>query len=493
MKNQNNNLKDIKNKTIKGLLWSANSKFLSQLFNFIITAILARLLIPADFGIVGMSLIFTGLIAMINETGLTTAIIQKKDITNSHLYTAFWVNIATGIILFVGSFFAAPLIADFFKAADVELIIKISSISFLISSVALVNRSLLTKNLNFKKLAATEIIGSIVSGVAAIYLAFLGFGFWSLVARNLINDFVVISLTLIAYPWKPAIYFSKKCFIEMFSFGANVIGSSFLYYLRGNLDYIVVGRLMGTEMLGYYTLAYSLAIYPIRKLSPIITKVVFPAFSIIKDDNVAYKNGYIKLLSFMAITIIPAMVGLASISNELIRIIYGYNWILAIQPLQILCIVGIVGILAPVTAPVFYSKGVPEIDFKLSLIKLPITAIALIIGSSFGINGIASTMAIVTLLFYIITQKIINSLIELSWKEYLSAISVPLLSSLLMGIIVTIYKQFILNFDDYFILASSIIIGILIYILTLNKYNRKMNQKLFQDILQYKNLKGHQK
>jgi Membrane protein involved in the export of O-antigen and teichoic acid len=488
----NENLKDIKKQTIKGLFWSANSKFSVQIFNLIITAILARVLFPEDFGVVGMALIFISLISMINETGLSSAIIQKKDLSNQHLYTAFWVNIFTGIFLFIIAFFTSPLLSDFFRNDNVELIIKVSSISFLISSIALVNRSLLTRNLEFKKLAATEISGSIISGILAVYLALSGFGFWSLVARNLINDFIAILLTLIVYPWKPAIYFSKDCFMEMFGFGANVIGSSFLGYLRQNMDYIIVGRIMGAELLGYYTLAYTLAVYPIMKIAPIITKVIFPVFSRIKDDTIAYKNGYLKLISFLSILTVPALFGLLSIASEFIIVVYGDKWAASILPLQILCLLGIISSISPASGPVFYSKGVPEIEFKLSLVKLPITALALLIGSLYGIVGIATSMTIVAFVYYVITQKIINSLIKLSWKEYLKAIYIPILSSLTMGLLVISYKHIIYrlgNINDITILISSILVGILIYTIMMYRFNQEINQKIIRDVKQYKNKK----
>lgn len=486
----NENLKDIKNRTVKGLFWSANSKFSVQLFNLIITAILARALLPEDFGVVGMALIFISLISMINETGLSSAIIQKKDLGNQHLYTAFWVNIFTGIFLFIVAFFTSPLISDFFRNDNVELIIKVSSISFLISSIALVNRSLLTRNLEFKKLAATEISGSIISGILAVYLAISGFGLWSLVARNLINDFIVISLTLIVNPWKPEIYFSKKCFLEMFGFGANVIGSSFLSYLRQNMDYIIIGRIMGAELLGYYTLAYTLAVYPTKKIAPIITRVIFPVFSRIKDDSTLYKKGYLKLISFLTILTVPALFGLLSVANEFIVLVYGEKWAASILPLQILCLLGIISSISPASGPVFYSKGVPEIEFKLSLVKLPTTAIALLIGSFYGIVGVATAMTTLAFVYYVITQKIINSLIILSWKEYLKAVYIPILSSLSMAIFVITYKHILYklgNINGSTILISSIFFGIIIYIIMMHRYNQETNQKLFRDIMQYKN------
>jgi PST family polysaccharide transporter len=486
---QQADIKNIKNKTINGLFWSANSKFSLQLFNLVITAILARVLLPEDFGIVGMSMIFISLISMINETGLSSSLIQKSNLTNSHLHTAFWTNILTGILLFVIAFFTAPFISEFFRNESVELVVKVTSVSFLISSVGLVNRSLMTRDLQFKNLALIEISGSLISGIFAVYLAISGFGYWSLVARNLANDFISIFLTLVFYRWKPAFYFSIECFKEMFGFGANVMGSSFLGYLRQNLDYIIVGRIMGAELLGYYTLAYTLAVYPTKKIAPIITRVIFPVFSKIKDDVLAYKKGYANLISFLSLLTVPSLFGLLSISSEFIVVVYGEKWSPAILPLQILCLLGIVSTISPATGPVFYSKGVPDIEFKLGLVKLPITAIALMVGTFYGIVGVAIAMTLSSFLFYVVTQRIVNSLIELSWKEYVKAIKIPVTGSFLMALFVICYKLIISglwNINTSMILASSILFGASFYIIFIYVFNENMNRKIYRDILEYK-------
>jgi PST family polysaccharide transporter len=467
----------LKHKTIKGLIWSANSKFSIQIFNLVITAILARLLLPEDFGIVGMALIFTGLVSTLNETGLSSAIIQKNNINDSHLHTAFWINIFTGISLFLISYLVSPFMADFFKNAIVEPIIKVSALTFIISSVTIIHRSLLTKELNFKTLASTEISGSIISGLISIFFAYSGFGLWSLVARNVVNELIVTILTIFVYKWKPRFYFSRKSFSELFSFGINVAGSNILSYLLQNMDYIIIGRLMGAELLGYYTLAYNLAIFPTKKIGSILIRVIFPVFSIIKDDDKKYKEGYLKMVSFLSLIAIPAMIGLASVAHEFVLVVYSQKWYESILPLQILCLLGLVNSLLPISGSIFYSKGVPEIEFKLTLIKIPITALALVIGSFYGIVGVATAVSTTAIIYFIITQKSINSVVKLSWREYIEEIYIYIYTSLIMGGGIVTYKYALklFNYDNNMvILISSTFIGITIYALLTIIYNHKI-------------------
>jgi Membrane protein involved in the export of O-antigen and teichoic acid len=443
-----------------------------QLFNLLITAILARLLLPEDFGLVGMSLIIIGLVSLINESGLATAIVQRKELEELHLFTAFWTNIATGILLYIGTFFLSPFIADFFKTEAVELVIKVAAISFMISSITIVHRSLLSRNLEFKTIAKTEIAGSLISGFIALYLALSGFGFWSLVAKNLINDLVVVSLTLLIYPWKPAIKFSRDKFNDLFGFGFNVIGGNMLNYFRQNLDYIIIGRVMGAELLGYYTLAYTLAVFPAVKVIPVITRVIFPAFSLLQDDNVRFRKGYMKLVSALSFFIMPALVGLAIVAPELIILVYGEKWAPTIIPLQILCIVGLIEATSQTTKSVFYAKGIPGTELKLNVAKIVISTCVILLGSSYGISGVAAALSLISLIYFSITQQIVNTIIQLSWKEYFNGTKEFIFAAAFMGSLLIVYKYWafdIAKINEQIIFISSIAIGIIVYTIAIHK------------------------
>ncbi|TGC11568.1 MOP flippase family protein [Methanolobus halotolerans] len=485
---------NIKKKTINGLFWSINSKSLTHLFNLIITAILARLLLPEDFGIVGMSLIIIGLVSIINESGLTTALIQKKDLDDSHLHTAFWTSISTGIVLYAGTFLLSPYVADFFKTDLVELIIKVASLSFLISSVTIVHRSLLAKNLNFRLVSITEISGSLISGTFAVYLAISGFGLWSLVAKNLLNDLIVVLLTLLMYPWKPAFKFNKTKFNELFGFSIYVTGGNILKYFRENIDYIIIGRVLGAELLGYYTLAYTLAVFPATKIVPVITRVVFPAFSLLQDDIVRFRKGYRKLVYSLSLITIPSLMGLAVVAPELIIQVYGNKWTPAIVPLQILCIHGLLESISRTSRSVFYAQGSPETELKLNLLKVVISFPIIYIGSFYGILGVATTVASLSLFYLLITQSTVNLILQLKWIEYFTDVKTSLFASLLMCISIILYKHWI--YPKFFesninMLISSIIIGIILYIIIIyafnQDFNKTINTNLKNRISKYKN------
>lgn len=413
--------------------------------------------------------------------GFSAAIIQRKNLENGHLYTSFWTGIGTGAVLFIIAVFASPFVADFFNNDLVGHVIIISSVSFFIAPLGIVHRSLLTKNLEFKKLAITEIIAAIISGIVAISLAFLGFGVWSLVARGIINSLIAVILLWVVMPWMPSLYFSKKCFTDLFRFGANVMGSGFLNYLRQNVDYIVIGHLMGAASLGYYTLAYTLAAYPSRQISPIVTRVAFPAFSMLQDDNQRLKKGYMKVVSYLSVITIPALAGLVLVAPEFIDIVFGEKWAPAILPLQILCVIGVVNSIAHTVGTIFYAKGRPDIELKLNIVKLPVTTLAVILGSMYGIVGVASSKVFTAGVYFIITQGLANHLIKLTWREYFFTLKPALVGSVIMAFIIGIYQYILMTLhysNGLNILVSSILVGLVTYFSLL----RKMQPELLNDV-----------
>lgn len=483
--------KNISRQTISGLIWSAFSAFSSQGFQFVVTIILARLLLPGDFGTVGMATIFIALISIINEMGFSAAIIQKKDLKDNHLNTSFWTGIITGVLFFIISIFASSLVADFFKNDLVKPIIILSSVSFFIAPFGIVQRSLLTKKLEFRKLATVEVCTTFISGIFAITLAMLGFGVWSLVFMGIARNFITVVLLWKIEPWHPSLYFNKKCFSDLFRFGGNVVGSNLLNYLRQNVDYIVIGYLMGATSLGYYTLAYTLAVYPARTISPIITRVTFPVFSMLQDDNNLLKRNYLKVVFYLSAITIPALVGLEFVAPEFIKIVYGEKWIPAIIPLQFLIVIGIVNSISTTVGTIFYAKGRPDLEFKLNLIKLPITTLMVLLGSGYGINGVASYKTITAGAYFFITQMLANSLIKLTMREYFSVLKPVLFNTFVMAIILGIYRFVIIIFDyqnDLNVLVSSIIIGVIVYLILM----RNSQPELFNDITGFvKNKLGH--
>ena len=244
---------------------------------FIITVILARLLSPGDFGLLGMTTVFTGFVAIFNNMGISGALIQKQDADERHLSSAFWLNIAVGIVLTFLMIAASPLIASFYNKPQLEPIIMVMSLNYFLASFTIVQQTILAKNMDFKRLAARDIISVIAGGLVGITLAFCGFGVWSLVYQSITFTLINVILLWTVSPWRPKFIFSKKAIMDIFKFSVNLTGFNIVNYFGRNVDYLLIGKFLGAEALGFYSLAYKLMMVPLQNISWAISRVMFPA------------------------------------------------------------------------------------------------------------------------------------------------------------------------------------------------------------------------
>lgn len=457
-------------KATRGILWSGVSQFSSQLFRFAVTIILARLLFPEDFGLIGMAAIFIGVATTVNELGLSAAIIQRKEITESHLSTSFWISVLMGITLCILTIIASPFVADFFQESLIEPMLFTLSFVFVIGSFAVVPEAILAKNLNFKKIAIAEIGSEVISGIVAVFLALSGFGVWSLVWRMLLGQFILVILLGVIYPWRPSMIFSFKSFNELFGFSINVTGSRVLNYAQANVDYLIIGKLLGTLSLGYYTMAYQLITFPLRRISWVITRVTFPAFSLIQENDEKLRKGYLTVVRYVSLVTFPMIAGLFMVSPEFVVLALGEKWSPIILPLQILCIAGIVRSIATTVGSILLPRGRADIEFKWNLITLILLTTGILIGVPYGIVGVAIAVTVIAVFMYTIVQIIANRLIDLSCISYLKALYPATFSSIIMIISIGIFRGVALGIyksTDIFVLIGSIIIGTITYVIVL--------------------------
>lgn len=448
-----------------GVFWSGISQFSTQIYQSLVVTILARVLFPEDFGIIGMAVIFTGLVQTINELGLSAAIVQRKNINDNHLSTAFWISLGFGIILFIITLIISPCISDFFKNELVGPVVSVLSIGFIFGSCGAVHRSLLQKNIEFKKIAVTEISSSVISGTLSIILALLGFGVWSLVFGTILGNFTRVMLLWKVCTWRPSMIVDVTSFKELFGFGSNVMGSRFLNYIDSNSDYLLIGKFMSATALGHYTFAYQLSMLPLISISSIITNVTFPTFSIIQDDNDMLRHAYLRVNAYISTVTFPLLAGMIMVSPDFIPIVFGEKWTPVIVPLQILCVAGAIKSVGTTVGSILLSKGRSEIQFKWNIFTAIVLPIAVLIGITYGIIGVAMAMTIMSFLLALIIQIVANNLINLSFYDYCKALYPATTGSMLVMISLLIYQKLsIYNHLEIFSLISSIILGILVYI-----------------------------
>ena len=475
----------LQTKTVKGIGWSAISQVLAQGIQFVVKLVLARVLVPEHFGIIGMALIFTAFIQTINELGLSISIIQRKDIEERHLSTSFWTNIFVGIIICFIAIIASPFVADFFKEEGLQPVIRILSIGFILGSFGIVHRAILTKNIDFKNVAIAEAGAVLSSGIISIFLALLGFGVWSLVIGSLMGDFGRSVLLWMRCPWRPSKTFDRTSFSELFVFGKNVLGSRIINYITFNADYFLIAKFLDATSLGLYTFAYQMAVFPLSQISSVITRVTFPVFSTIQEDNTRIRMGYLKAIKYTSLITFPLLTGLAIVAPLLIPTLIGEKWMPMVLPLQILCVAGIIYSITTHVGSIILSKGRSDIHIRWDASKAVILPLAALIGVQHGIIGVATATTLVAGILFLIIQKITNRLIDLRFYEFFKALYPAAVSSTILVIAVLAFQQLstILSLQDIFSLAGSILIGAVFYFLTV----RIIDRNIFKEIKQLLN------
>lgn len=461
------NNQDFKEQVVNSVSWTGLSQVVTQSLQFIVTVILARLLIPKDFGIVGLSILFIGLVAILGEVGFGAALIQKKDADHKDLSTVFWLGIGVGFLSFAIASGFSPLAARFFHNANVRVVIIAASLGFIINSIGAVQKVLLTKGLLFKKLAAAEIGAVFIYGTVSITLALLGAKVWSLVIGSLCRSFVEVCMLWYLSSWRPSFRVSKESIRQLFGFSANVWGFNILNYVRENIDNIVIGRVLGATALGYYTLAYNLANLPRRQLTNIIGRVSFPAFAKIQDQDEYFRRIYLKVVRYISLVSFPILAGLGVLAPEFIKLVYGQKWALTILPLQILCGAGMLYSLGTTVGSIYLAKGRPDIQFKVGIFALLVLTAMVFKGVSYGVTGVAASVLIYTIVSLLAGQAFANALIKLRMLDYIRAILPATLNTGCMLIVLIAFRYAgnnLMTVSDFIWFIAAVLLGAVVYL-----------------------------
>lgn len=463
---------DIKTKATVGVGWSSAAQIINQVTQVIITIILARLLSPRDFGLVGMAMIFLNIVLPTNELGLGSAIVQSRDIKNIQLSTIFWISFFIGLISWLATFALAPVIAGFFDSMALRPVITMISFIFLMQSFGLVHNALLSRKLDFKAIAFANILGSAAYGLVSVTLALLAFQLWSLVLGTMARSLVYIIVVWRYCAWRPSFKFDLRSIRGLLSYGLSLWGSNLVTQISQNVDYLIVGKLLGASALGYYTIAFKLADLPRTKITSMISAVAFPAFSAIQDDNEKMKRGYLTISRYASMAVFPILIALLITADKVIPLVYGAKWTPSVLPFQILAVSGLVVCVSNASTTVFLAKGFTSLMFKLSVFYTVLLAIFALSGSSYGITGVSLAVLVSTTILAVPRLLISIKITHIKARDFLSAIYPSAVSSIAAGLVLVFFSASGLFTDNVIGLLSGLTIAVGIYIFTLRIIDR---------------------
>jgi lipopolysaccharide exporter len=453
-------------KVVRGGVWVFSLRILNRGLGFIRTLILARLLAPEDFGLLGIALLSISTLETFSQTGFEAALIQKKENIESYLDTAWTVSVIRGLVLFLILLLCAPIIADFFNSPQAILIIRVIAISTLLSGLRNIGIIFFRKELEFNKQFFYEFSATVVNISVAITLAFLLRNVWALVWGGLASNFVRLFMSYIIQPYRPRIDFDKARFLGLFGFGRWVLGSSILIFLITQGDDIFLGKMLGVTALGLYQMAYLISNLPATEITHVISQVTFPAYSKIQDNLVRLRDGYLKVLHITTFISIPVAVGIFTLSSEFTQIFLGEKWMQIVPIIQILVFAGLVRSIAATAGYVFYAIGKSKFDTILQIIRLIVLALAIYpLSQKYGILGVSSAVLCSIFIANIGFCILVIKVTDCDLKAFFKPITIPLISAILtcffISKIKTITSTAIL---DFVCLASSFAIIYLIMI-----------------------------
>ena len=453
---------NLKRKTVSGVMWSAIERFSLQGVQFVMQLVMARLILPYEYGMIAMLTIFLQIAQAFIDSGFTNALIQKKDRTEVDYSTVFYFNIIIALLFYCILFVSAPLIAKFYNMPDLILVMRVMALSLIILSFSAVHKTKLTIEINFKIQSKITLIAAGISGIIGVGIAYLGYGVWALVYQSILNAMLTTILFNCFYRWKPLKTFSMKSFKRLFSFGSKLLVSGLIHTVYYNLYGIVIGKRFSAAELGYYTRAEQFAILPSYNLSAIITRVTFPILSSIQDDNERLASTYRKYIRLSSYLIFPLMVGLASLANPLVDLFLTEKWNGTVALLQILCFDWMFDHLSGINLNLLYVKGRSDLALRLEIIKKIIAITILLASIPLGIIGMCLGRVLYSLIATYANTYYTNSLIGLSFRTQLKDIIPYLILSLAMGGVV--YATTYLGLSNIIQLIIGITIGILFYI-----------------------------
>jgi len=455
---------DLGNKVKNGLKWSAVSKLLSQLITWGLTIYVMRLLQPEDYGLLAMAMIFMSFLMLLKEFGLGPAVVQNKNISDEILRKIFGVLILLNISLLLLLYILAPFIADFFDQPLLSDILRVLSLTFLLIPFETIPNAMLQREMRFKHLAAVELLSAISGGLITLYFAYNGWAVWSLVYGGMAMALIRTVSLNVFYFWLKLPSFKFQGLWSHVSFGGLITVDQSLWFFYSQADAFIVGKLLGSQVLGFYSVAMHLSSLPMQKLNSIINQVAFPAFSQLQDDKNKveyYLSKSIRLLSFVAF---PIFFGIAAVAEDLVLLALGEKWHEAILPMVILCAIMPIRMISNIFPTVVRGCGRADISMINLMIACLIMPSAFYFGANWGLEGICYAWLLAYPVVFTIEVTRSRIVTNVSIFNVVQIIIKPLIISILMYLIVVFVADQSSSYHHAVSLGLEIASGIIVYL-----------------------------
>ena len=466
---------DLKRKVIVGLSWSAGGRLLGQLATWGVTIIVIRLLSPEDYGLMELAGVFVVLLAMLNEMGMGAAVVQRKEIDDKILRAIFgWILVSSLCFYFLLTI-AAPFIARFYSESRLELIIRVLSVQLLLTIFSVLPSSLLQRNMEFRKIAGIEFVSSIAGSFTTLALALSGYGVWALVWGILTIRLVNVVGVNVALPFLRLPIISINGMRGLLSFGGYVTLSRILWSLYSRADTLIIGKILGKELLGLYSVGMYLASLPMEKVSGLINQVAFPAFASVQSDKKLATLHFLKAVRIMCFFAFPVLWGISSIAPEIVAIFLGEKWIAAVLPVRIIALIIPIRMVSNLMDPAVLGVGRADISVRFVICAFIIMPSAFLLGSMWGLLGVSMSWIVAFPVVFILNLLQVKKVLELRLLDVFKAMQIPFIAGVVMyGGLQVIRETAIMDFNSIQKMIALVAVGSFIYILLTLVFNQKI-------------------
>ena len=479
----------LREKTVNGAKWSAIATVASIGISFLQITLLARIIEPHQFGLLTISMLVIMIADTISDFGISNSIIQRKNISEVELSTLYWINVMIGLLVFFLVFVLSGLISDLLNQPEIKPLVQLLAFAFIIIPHGQQFRALLQKELEFSKIGLIEtssiLIGFAITMCSALYYPFAITAIWGYLCMSICKTlmFAVVGRKI----YKPILRFNYKSVSSNIKFGAYLTADALVNQLNSNIATVILSRSLGAVIAGGYNLAYNVAVLPPSRLNPILTRVLFPAFSKIQDDKEKLRTNFYKLLSFVGLINFPVLLGLLTVSDNFVITIFGEKWQFITPILQILCIVGLLRSIGNPIGSLLMAKARVDISFKFNVFKLFLFIPSIWIGATyFGGIGAALGFLIVQVIntylsYFILIKPVLGS----SYREYIQSITLPLVLTIPTVVVAWLVGTINISPLPVIMLILQVSSGVITFAITLvfsrNDFVREIKQQVVKN------------
>ena len=469
----------------KSFTWTAVDRFSNLFIQFVLGIVIARLVTPAEYGVLGILMVFINISNVFIDSGLSSALIYQNKLCSKNLNTTFAFNLSISMLIYAVIFMASPYVESFYNLPKLSIYLRVSALVLFINSLVAVPTAILKIKLDFKSLAISNMFSTLLSGVAGIYYAYHGFGIWALIIQLLSRNTLLLLLLYVQCRWLPRLAFDIDTFKSLYRYGVNIFSASCITKIADEGVAFVIAKAFTPFSLGIYSRSQQFASLPATSIGGVITTALFPSLSSIKDDDEKLMNIFKKVIEFQAFICIPIFMWFAMTAEPIVRILLTDKWIAVVPILQILCLGGMMAIIAGTTEQVLNAKGRSDYFLRQQVVKIMLKLVMISLSIQFGLYAVAIAEAVYTACTFFITNYFAKSVTTFLSKEQLKLIFPYIITAMVSSIsgywvmsgIENVYAQF----------CVAMIVAVSIYLLGITYVFQK---SMLQELLTRLSFKG---